>query len=366
MPVAAYMGVFVVPVFALLALGLGGAWSYTPVLVAFGVIPALELVLPQSLRNRTPQQEQAALANPAYDLLAYLMVPVQYGVLAAFLWRLHQGGLVWWEWLGMVLGMGMSCGVLGINVAHELGHRARAHEQWMARALLLSTLYLHFFVEHNRGHHHRVATPQDPARSQRGQTLYAFFVRSVVGGFVHAWQLETARLSSRGLGRWRHQVAWSVAVQLAWVAGIFAVAGVSAGVGFVLASGMGILLLETVNYIEHYGLRRNVDPQGKMERVMPWHSWNSNHVLGRALMFDLSRHSDHHAFASRKYQVLRHFDGTPQFPTGYPGMMTLAWFPPLFFRVMHPRLDALAAAGPPPQPAGEDAASPGQAVLQEV
>jgi len=190
-----------------------------------------------------------------------------------------------------------------------------------------SALYPHFFVEHNRGHHTHVATPLDPASAQRGLWIVVFWPRSIVGGFLSAWALDRREV----LRGW----AW---VSLVWI-GVLLAFGPFAALSWVCVGAVGILLLETVNYLEHYGLKRMRLSNGRYERTRPCHSWNANHPLGRALLFDLTRHSDHHAHPGRPYQVLRSFEDAPLLPTGYPGMILLSLFPPLFFRVMHPHLE---------------------------
>lgn len=214
----------------------------------------------------------------------------------------------------------------------------------MAKMLLLTSLNMHFFIEHNRGHHRRVATEEDPASARRGEPLYLFWWRSIRDSYRSAWQLEAKRLDKSGQ-QWfslRNEMLVFQLVQVAFVLLIALVFGPKAALCFIAAAIMGILLLETINYIEHYGLRRQLTESGRYERVMPMHSWNSNHMIGRMTLFELSRHSDHHFRASRKYPVLRHHEDSPQMPTGYPGMMLLACVPPLWFRVMHPRLARLA------------------------
>lgn len=331
-----YLAGLVVPALTLVSLLLGGWWSFLAVGFVFGVFPLLELLLPGTERNPTPEQERALLTSRGYDLVLYLTVPVQYGLLALFLWTLQQP-LEPHEWVGAVLAMGMSCGVLGINVAHELGHRKPLHERWMAFLLLLTTLYCHFTIEHNRGHHARVATEDDHASARYGEWLYVFLPRAIVCGYLDAWRLERQRLARQGRGplTWRNEMIRLTLAELAFVALVVHLAGPVAALGFACASLVGVLLLETVNYIEHYGLIRRRKATGIYERTLPIHSWNSNHTLGRLMLFELTRHSDHHADARRPYQVLRHFDESPQLPTGYPGMVALAWCPPLFLWVMH-------------------------------
>lgn len=335
-----YLFGFVPAALTLISLLVGGWTSFLALVVIFGVAPILEHVFRgvEGLGDNLSQEEEDDVRKArTYDWLLWLSVPIQFGLLALFLYRVSFTELTPVEWAGMTLSMGTSCGILGINAAHELGHRRKKSEQNMAKALLLTSLYCHFFIEHNRGHHARVATEADPASSRYGEWLYTFIPRSMVGGWMSAWELERERLSARKarVFSWQNEMLRLQVLQLAFCALILAVFGPAGLAGFILVALMGGILLETVNYLEHYGLEREVMEDGRPERVLPIHSWNSNLPLGRYLLFELSRHSDHHAHARRKYQTLRNFDYAPQLPTGYPGMMVLAWMPPLWFAVMH-------------------------------
>src|SRR5215207_3245235 len=210
----------------------------------------------------------------------------------------------------------------------------------MAKSLLLTSLYMHFFIEHNKGHHKRVATPEDPSSARYGEMLYLFYFRSIVFSYASAWAIANRDTEKKGFNKYslRNEMIQFHFIQFLFVAAIFFIFGWIAGLLYLVAGVQGILLLETVNYIEHYGLERRKIAEGKYERAMPGHSWNSNHVIGRVMLFELSRHSDHHYLASRKYQVLRHHDQSPQMPTGYPGMMLLATLPPAWFYVMNKRV----------------------------
>jgi alkane 1-monooxygenase len=337
-----YLTAMIIPFLVWLGLYTQSWWAIvmTPAIV-FGIIPLLELVFPAPTTNLSEDEEYDARTSRVYDVIVYSMVPIQFALLGYYLHVVTRPEETWWLFAGHTITMGISCGVLGINVGHELGHRRRRYEQNMAKALLLTSLYMHFFIEHNRGHHVRVATEQDPATSRLGETVYAFILRSAVGGWMSAWELEEGRLRTLGRPVWslHNQMLRFQLIQVAFVAAIALVWGPVGALGFVLAALGGGALLEVVNYIEHYGLQRREVAPGRFERVLPIHSWNSNHVLGRLLLFELSRHSDHHANARRRYQVLRHFDESPQFPTGYPGMLVLAAIPPLWFRVMHRHID---------------------------
>ncbi len=340
-----YLAAFLPAVLAVIALTGHGIVTWVLPLHAFATIPLLELLLPRRTDPLSEAEEQAALAAPFFDVLVYLIVPVQWGILVLFLFQVGEPGLLWWERAGRVASMGVLCGIYGINVAHELGHRAKRFERDMARALLLTSLYMHFIIEHNRGHHKRVATPDDPASARYGETLYGFWLRSIVFSWLSAWRIEAdlQRRKGRPVWHWRNEMLQSVVWQGALLLVIGLVFGGLVLLCFLGAAVVGMLLLETVNYIEHYGLRRKPGSNGGYRRVQYIHSWNSDHLLGRLTLFELTRHSDHHWKASRPYQVLRSMDEAPQLPTGYPGTMLLSLLPPLFFRVMHPRLQAMVA-----------------------
>src|SRR5437868_7936031 len=239
--------------------------------------------------------------------------------------------------------MGLLCGSLGINVAHELGHRINKFEQFLAKSLLLTSLYMHFFIEHNKGHHKNVATPEDPSSARYNEPVYTFYFRTVIFSYLSAWKIAGNDVQKQGYSifSWRNEMLQAHVIQILFVGLIIYFFGWLITIYFLLAAGIGIALLETVNYIEHYGLQRKKIAEGKYERAMPEHSWNSNHILGRIMLFELSRHSDHHYLASRKYQILQHHHEAPQLPTGYPGSMMLALVPPAWFYVMNKRVKKL-------------------------
>jgi alkane 1-monooxygenase len=338
-----YTGVLILPAILYLGMLKGGWWTFSGLIFAFGLIPLAELFLPASEKNLDKVEEAMVKNDRIYDFLVYAIVPIQYILVFLTMYIIGKGGLVWYEYVGFISALGLACGVFGINVGHELGHRNKKYEQFMAKLLLLTSLYMHFFIEHNRGHHKHVSTEEDPASARRGEILYTFWFRSVIGGYLSAWKLENDRLRKIGKSPFsihNEMIIYQI-VQVAFVAFIGFVFGWIAMLCFIASAIFGFLLLETVNYIEHYGLSRKKMDNGGWEKTMPTHSWNSNHPIGRILLFELSRHSDHHYIANRPYQILRHFDESPQMPTGYPGMMILAFFPPLWFAVMDKRIDKL-------------------------
>jgi alkane 1-monooxygenase len=325
------------PIIAIISFVGHGALAWLLPLYAFVLIPIAELFLPATTENMSEAEEEIALADPWYDWAVYLMVPIQYGLLAFYLYTICYTNNTVLELVGKTFSMGIACGILGINLGHELGHRIKPSERTMAKALLLTSMYMHFFIEHNRGHHKNVATPLDPATSRYGEIVYFFWFRSIINSWFSAWELEVKRVKkdNQAVFSLGNEMIRYILIQLSFCALIFALFGLKGLLGFLAVAFIGILLLETVNYIEHYGLTRKKSQGEAYERVLPVHSWNSNHVIGRLLLFELSRHSDHHYKASRKYQILRHFEDSPQMPTGYPGMIVLALVPPLWFYVMH-------------------------------
>lgn len=335
-----YLTVYISPALVACSLWFGGIWSYLTLVYVFGFIPFLELFFKGNSHNLSAWEEEMMRDDPFYDYLLYGLVPVQYLLLALFLYRMQDENLAYWEKAGMVTAMGIACGALGINIAHELGHRKTKLEQWLSRMLLVTTQYMHFFIEHNRGHHLHVSTDEDPASAKEGETVYAFFIRSVRDSWLSAWQLERQRLKKARLPFWslHNEMLRYQLIQVSFIICIGIFMGAKVLPYYLAAAILGFLLLETVNYIEHYGLRRKKLANGRYEQTLPVHSWNSNHPLGRILLLELTRHSDHHYQSTRKYQILRHFDDSPQMPTGYPGMMLLALMPPAWFAVMHRRL----------------------------
>jgi alkane 1-monooxygenase len=331
-----YILVWLTPLLAGYSIMANGWQTFIAPICLFGFLPLIELFTSGSTENLSAAEEEMAKHDGVYDFLLYSLVPIQYLLVAMFLYRVSMVQNTVLEIFGVVLSTGMACGILGINAAHELGHRSTEYEQTMSKMLLLTSLYLHFFIEHNRGHHRHVSTDADPASARKGEWVYIFYFRTIIGSWFSAWKLEKEKLNKQGHAFWsiHNEMLRFQVIQIALLAGIAIVFSLQTMILFASAAFIGILLLETVNYIEHYGLRRKL-VNGKYERTMPVHSWNSNHPLGRLMLLELSRHSDHHYQASRKYQILRHFDDSPQMPTGYPGMIILALFPPLWFYVMH-------------------------------
>ncbi len=332
-----YLTPFALYLLAYVAFNGTGLVCWYPLLYVFFFIPLLELFIKADTHNMDTIEESMAKKNVLYDFILYASVIFQYFSLWLFLNTIQEENLSGLDIAGRVASMGLLCGTFGINVAHELGHRVNKLEQFLAKTLLLTSLYMHFFIEHNKGHHKHVATPHDPSTAKYKQSIYAFWPQTLMGTYISAWKITNDELKKKNVSWFSLQNEMLIfqIIQLLLVTSIYTIFGGFVLVCFLIAALMGGLLLETVNYIEHYGLTRNSNNEDQYERVQPHHSWNSNHIIGRLMLFELSRHSDHHYLASRKYQILRHFDNAPQMPTGYPGMILLSLFPPLWFKTMH-------------------------------
>ncbi|AFM17544.1 fatty acid desaturase [Mycolicibacterium chubuense NBB4] len=321
--------------------GWGIFWWSGPVLMFF-VIPLLDYLVGPDAEN-PPDSALAWLEQDRfYRWATYLYLPAQYLSLVLACWCWSGGGGVVMnplDDLGLMLTIG-GIGGVAINTAHELGHQRAHSERWLSKIALAQTGYGHFFVEHNRGHHARVATPDDPASSRLGENLYFFHYRSIFGGLRSAWQLEKRRLRCHGGSVWtlRNDVLNAWLITIALFAALVAVFGVEVLPWLIGQALIGVFLLETINYLEHYGLRRQRRPSGCYEQVRASHSWNSNSVISNVFLFHLQRHSDHHANPQRRYQALCHADDAPQLPAGYAAMVALALFPPLWRRVMDRRV----------------------------
>jgi alkane 1-monooxygenase len=342
MPVSKYLLSYTVPLSVLLGIQLGGGWTFITALYVFICIPAIELLFGFDSSNLSADQEEQVKKSLSYSLLLWSYVPIQYLLTFFVLWQAWTGNLAGVEWAGAAVSLGISNGGIGITVAHELVHRSSVFEQWLGRLLLLTTLYMHFAIEHVYGHHKLVATPDDPATARKNEPFYLFWIKTVPSQFRSAWTIEQERLSKRKHQFWsvHNEMLLFIFLQLALVISLFLVSKI-VGILFVSSAVVAFSLLEAVNYIEHYGLERNKKDEKRYEKVDHHHSWNSDHVISRMFLFELSRHSDHHAVASRKYQTLRSFSESPHLPTGYPGMIVLALIPPLWFKVMNPKVEQL-------------------------
>lgn len=348
-----YLLAYIIPLAVIHSLYAQGIWSFNVIWVAFVCIPILELFFTGNTNNLDKEEEQHQNSKAFFDFLLYLNVPLLLGIAFWYFAVVVYTPLETYELVGLTLSVGIYLGGVGINVAHELGHRKTAFPQWMAKILLLPNMYMHFSIEHNHGHHVNIATPNDPASSRLNEPVYAFYLRSVIFSYLSAWKIEHRRLKSIGKQPLsiHNQMIHFQLIQVAYLALVVAIFGLKLLPFAILVAVLGFLMLETVNYIEHYGLQRKQLKSGRYEPVQPWHSWNCNHDVGRIVLYELTRHSDHHYKATRKYQVLRHFDQAPSLPWGYPTSMLIALVPPLWFYLMNPKVKAFNETVPVPQQA---------------
>ena len=319
-----------------LALGL-------PLLISYGFMPLLDWLIGEDRNNPpeaiVPQLEQ----DRYYRWLTWATVPLHFVALIGCAWWAGTQDLSWWALLLLAYVAGAGSG-LGINTGHELGHKNTRTEQILARLVLAVPAYGHFTVEHGRGHHRWVSTPEDHASARMGESIYRFALRELPGGIRRAWQLESERLRQKGRSPWsvHNTMLQSYAVTAVLQLGLVFAFGPVVMLPFLLVHNLvAWWQLTSANYVEHYGLLRARLPDGRYETPQPHHSWNTNHLVTNLATFHLQRHSDHHAHPSRRYQSLRHFEQLPQLPSGYFGMFPLAYVPALWFRVMDPRLLAL-------------------------
>lgn len=318
------------------------AWLAAGFVLTFAIGPLADALLGED-RNNPPQPVVPLLEQDRwYRWLTWAAVPVHVVTLVGCLAYATTADVGAGGFFALALGAGMAAG-LAINTGHELGHRNSRLERTLAKIALAVPAYGHFSLDHNRGHHRDVATPDDPASARMGENIYRFARREIPGAVLRAWRLERERLGNRGRPAWHRSnqllQAWLLAAGIA-AALVFAF-GWLALPFLLLHHAAAYFQLTSANYIEHYGLLRERGPDGRHERCAPRHSWNSNHVLSNLALFHLERHSDHHVHPLRRYQSLRHLDDAPRLPSGYFGMYLLAWVPPLWFRVMDPRLLAL-------------------------
>ncbi|MCF6213029.1 MAG: alkane 1-monooxygenase [Flavobacteriaceae bacterium] len=335
-----YLLVYLLPISTYISLSSKGWLTFLPLFLFFVLVPVIEIFLNPDPSNFSEEIAKVEKNKTFYSIILYIALPVQIFLLFFFFKAIQEPNLSTFEYVGRLYSMGLMCGVMGINVGHELGHRANRLEQLIGELLLLSSLNTHFLPYHNEGHHRNVATPKDAATAKKNEWVFTFWIRSHFGSYIEAWQIENKRMLKKGLSKFslhNKMIVYSLA-NIILLTSLYYYLGLAVLSAFVTASIIGILLLETVNYIEHYGLLRHKKEDGKYERVRHNHSWNSDHVLSKLLLFNLSRHSDHHYKGSKKYQILESLPQSPQMPTGYSGMVVFALVPPLWIWYMNRQL----------------------------
>jgi len=321
----------------------GNPWMLVlPLGIGYVLIPLIDYVLGVDTNNPPEEIVPELDADPFYRWVLIAAIPFHFIVVIAGAWLVATHSLSLGFFIAFAAMLGINSG-LSINTAHEIGHKNTKLEHFLSRVVLSLSGYGHFCIEHNLGHHRDVSTPEDPASSRMGESIYRFMLREIPGAAKRGWGAEAKRLEKRGKSFWSpdNHILQSYFMTLVFQGGLIALLGWILLPFFLIHNFMAWFQLTSANYIEHYGLLREKKPNGKYERCQPHHSWNANHIFSNLMLFQLERHSDHHANPARSYQSLRSFDDLPELPSGYFGMYTLAYFPSLWFKVMDKRLMAI-------------------------
>jgi len=332
-----YLMSYSIALLAFIGISIGGFYNYLAVIFTFIFIPLLEILVKKSDEKYSEEEKKNRLLDPFFDLLLYLNIPIVFGI---FFFSIDK--LAFTSSLSDIVGIILSASIVmatnGINVGHELGHRKSIIARTCSKLLYLPSQYMHFYIEHNFGHHINVATPEDPATARYKQTLYSFWITSVIRTYISAWkiQLRLLRVSKKSFLSIKNDMIFYTLFQILFLLFIYYNFGLYLTILSLVMSVVSFLFLETINYVEHYGLLRKKELSGRYERVKPHHSWNSNHTIGRIVLYELTRHSDHHFKSSKKYQVLESLEDCPHLPYGYPTSILLSLIPPVWFRIMNP------------------------------
>ena len=336
-----YLMSYTIAIVTIVGILLGGGYTYMTVIYAFVFIPALEMLLKESNEEMSDEVKKNRSMDIFFDILLYLNIPLVFSIFFLSLNLLLYSSSSF-EIVGIIASTSIMMATNGINVAHELGHSKSFFSRTCSKLLLMPSQYMHFYIEHNFGHHVNVGTAEDPATAKYKQSLYSFWITSVIGQYIGAWklQLKLLKISKYKFFSIKNDMMFYVIFQLMFIYLIYFNYGITVTIYSLIISVISFLFLETINYIEHYGLSRKKDKNGRYERVKTIHSWNSNHVVGRLVLYELTRHSDHHFISSKKYQVLESIDESPQLPYGYPTSILLSMVPPLWFKIMNPRVES--------------------------
>lgn len=336
-----YFGAFIIPLLGLISFSTTGILAYTGIIFLYVMVPVMEMIFTPDRYNLEETERELAREDFFYDLVLYLMVPLHLYVIYYFLTTIDDPFLTTSDIVARVLTMGTILGVIGINVGHELGHKTRSvWKQFFAHVFLTTAVQNHFVPYHNGGHHKDIGTPKDLTSAEKGDNFYFFALRSQIGGYFKTWQLENKRLSAMGKPPWLNPMILYTLLPLLMFGVMLYFFGGYVLACYFAASVYGITILEAQNYFAHYGLRRKKLPNGRYEKVSARHSWNSDHLIGRVLLFELTRHSDHHHLGGKPYQVLDSKGESPMLPYGYPMMLLMSFFPFIFRPVMSRQLKA--------------------------
>ena len=337
-----YLLAYTVPMSVFVSFESTGIWTYSAVMYAFVILPILDVLAGESATNLDSDAAIEKNRMWIFDAMLYLNLPIVFGLMIHLFFQLETHSYATFELVGLLLSAGILLATNAINVAHELGHRSSLPERLMSKLLYMPCLYMHFFIVHNFGHHLNVATPKDGATARYNQTVYGFWFTSVTKQYINAWRLqgELLKRQNQSFLSTKNDMLWYHLIQPAYLGAVWHLFSFEIMLCAVGAGVISFLFLESINYIEHYGLLRLKLDSGRYERVQPHHSWNSNSHIGRIVLYELTRHSDHHFKSAKKYQVLNSHEESPTLPLGYPASILLSLVPPLWFFVMNPRVPA--------------------------
>jgi alkane 1-monooxygenase len=335
-----YLFAYTVPISVYVSFNSYGLWTYSAIFYVFLILPVLDIITGETNKNLSLEEVSYKKTKWIFDIMLYLNVPIVFGLLLIILNKVQNNIYETYELVGLGLSAGILLATNGINVAHELGHRESYFERFLSQLLYVPCLYMHFYIEHNFGHHLKVATPEDGATAKYNQPLYSFWLSSVTRQYISAWEIQIQKLKSGGhyFFSIKNNMLFYHIIQPIYLFGIYYFFSLNTMMFSILIGVVSFLFLECINYIEHYGLRRFKTNSNRYERVQPHHSWNSNFNIGRITLYELTRHSDHHYKSSKKYQVLNSHDECPTLPFGYPASILLSFFPPIWFWIMNPRV----------------------------
>ena len=335
-----YLMAYSIPLTALIGFYLGGYWLFLTPVYIFVLIPITEFILTSFGVDELEKERSEKAIHWIFDTMLYLNIPIVFGLLFLFLNKIITYDYFSFEFLGSLLSLGLVVVSNGINVAHELCHRTKTSERFLGKFLLIPSLYMHFYLEHNFGHHQNVATNEDPVTAKYNEPIYSFWISAIRGELLSAIKIQKNRLSRKNISFFSvyNDMFWYAIIQLIYLLVILLIFSSKGLVFCLLVALFSILMFESVNYIEHYGLLRKKLSSGRYERVQQKHSWNSNHILGRIVLYELTRHSDHHRIAETEYQNLNSIDNSPQLPYGYPTSILISFIPVVWFKLMNPRV----------------------------
>ena len=335
-----YLFAYTVPIAVYVSFVSYGLWTYSAIFYVFLILPVLDILTGETRKNISSKEASYKKTKWIFDLMLYLNAPIVFGLLFMMLSKFKSNSYETFELIGLILSAGILLATNGINVAHELGHRKSFFDRFVSQLLYMPCLYMHFYIEHNFGHHLKVATPEDGATAKYNQNLYSFWFSSVTRQYISAWKIQIQKLKSEGFSFFslKNNMLFYHIIQPVYLIGIYFLFSLEVMIFSIIIGIVSFLFLECINYIEHYGLRRFKTDSNRYERVQPHHSWNSNFNIGRITLYELTRHSDHHYKSSKKYQILNSHNECPTLPFGYPASILLSFFPPLWFWVMNHRV----------------------------